>query len=75
MRNKCYYTALLICLFVFYAIPTVFQLYHSDDMMYKIRRRKPEPTLLLTQGFFNLPHNVGTVSDELDFDNALIYTQ
>ena len=34
---------------LFYGIATVFQLYHGSDMMSEIRRRKPEPTLLLTQ--------------------------
>ena len=32
-----------ICLLLFYPIATVFQLYHSDDMMYEMRRRKPKP--------------------------------
>ena len=31
-----------------YAETTVFQLYHCGDMMYKMRRRKPEPTFLPT---------------------------
>ena len=35
-----------VCLF--YAIATVFQLYHGGDIMYEMRRRKPEPTLLST---------------------------
>ena len=30
-----------------------FQLYHSSDMMYELRRREPEPTLLPTQGILN----------------------
>ena len=37
--------------------------------------RKPEPTLLLTQGIFYLPHHIGMVWEELDFDNAVSYTQ
>ena len=28
-------------------------------MMCEIRRRKPEPTLLLSQEIFNLPHHIG----------------
>ena len=37
-------------IFVLFAtIATVFQLYHGGDMMYEMRRRKPAPTLLLTQ--------------------------
>ena len=36
----------IVCLL---AIATVFQLYHGGDMMYEMRRRKPEPTLLSTQ--------------------------
>ena len=46
-------------LLLFYTIATVFQLYHSGDMMYEMRRRKPEPTLLVTQWIFNLPHHIG----------------
>ena len=38
-----------ICfLLLFFAIATLFQLYHGGDMMYEMRRRKSEPTLLLT---------------------------
>ena len=46
-------------------------------MMHDMRRRKPEPTLLLTQWIFNLPHNIGMVLDleELTFDDAVSYTQ
>ena len=40
---------------------TVFQLYHGGDMMYEMKRRKPEPTLLPTQGIFNLSHHIGMV--------------
>ena len=43
---------------MFYAIVTVFQLYFDIDIMYKIRRRKPEPTLLPIQVIFNLPHSI-----------------
>ena len=39
----------------FYAITTVFQLYHGSDMVYEMKRRKPELTLLPTQRIFNLP--------------------
>ena len=35
-------------------------------MVYETRRRKREPTLLLTQEIFNLPHHVGIVWEELD---------
>ena len=41
-----------VCL-LFYAIAAIFQLYHGNDMMYEMRRRKPEPTLL--------PHQIGMV--------------
>ena len=47
---------ILFCL-LFYAIVTVFQLYHDADMI----RRKPEPILLPTQRIFNLPHHIGLV--------------
>ena len=43
----------LACLF--YAIVTVFQLYHECDMMYQMTRRNPEPTLLPTQWIFKPP--------------------
>ena len=49
-----------ICLLLFCGIATAFQ-FHGSDMMYEMRRRKPEPTLLLTQGTFNLPHHTGMV--------------
>ena len=37
------------CLLLFYTIATVFQLYHSGDIMYEMRREKPEPMFLPTQ--------------------------
>ena len=40
-------------------LATVFQLYYGSDMIEM--RRKPEPTFLLTQGIFNLPHHIGMV--------------
>ena len=43
-------------LLLFYAMATIFQLYLGSDMMY-VMRRKFEPTLVLTQGIFNLPHH------------------
>ena len=46
---------------LFYTIPTCFQLYHGPDSMHEMRRRKPKPTLLPTQGIFNLPHHIGMV--------------
>ena len=60
---------------LFYTIATVFQLYHADDVMYEMRRRNPESTLLLTQGIVNLPHHIDMVSEELAFDDAVSYTQ
>ena len=46
-------------LLLFYPIATVFQLYLAGDMMYEMKvGRKPEPTLSLTQGIFNLPHSL-----------------
>ena len=47
-------------LLLFYAIARAFQLYHGSDMIYETRK-KPDPTLLLTQGIFNLPCHVGMV--------------
>ena len=52
---------IVVCLLLFYAIAKVFQLYHGGDMMPEMRRRKPEPTLLLTQGIFNPPRHTGMV--------------
>ena len=60
----CYYqTDIVSTVFalLLYAIATIFQLYIGSDMMYKMRRRKPEPTPLATQGHFNLPHHVDMV--------------
>ena len=66
---------MFVCL-LFYAIATVFQLDHGGDMMYEMRRRrKPEATLLLTQGTFNFPHHIGIIWEELAFDNAVSYIQ
>ena len=36
-------------------------------------RRKPEPTLLLTQRIFNLLHHIGMVCEELAFDDTKLY--
>ena len=63
-------------LFVFvlllsYIIATLFQLYLGGDMMHKVGRRKPEPTLLLSQGIFNFPHHIYMVADELVIDDAV----
>ena len=44
-------------------------------MIYVMRRRKPEHTILPTQGIFNLPPHIGMVLEELAFDNAVSYTQ
>ena len=44
-----------VCLF--YTI-TVFWLLNPSDMMYETRRKRPEPTLLLTQTTFNLQHHM-----------------
>ena len=45
------------------------------DMMCEMKRKKPEHTLLPTQGIFKLPHHIGMVLEELAFDNAASYTQ
>ena len=42
--------------------------------MYELRR-KPEPALLPTQEFFNLPHQIGMVGEAPAFDGAVSYTQ
>ena len=57
------FTSSLISLFVllFCAIATVFQFYLGGDMMYEMRRGKPNPILLLTQGIVNVPHYIGMV--------------
>ena len=46
---------------LFYAIVTVFQLYHGGDMMHEMRRRKSKPMPSPTQEIFNLPHHLGMV--------------
>ena len=63
---------LRVCLLLFYPKATIFQLYHGTDMMYEMRRRKPEPIFSLTQGIFNLSHHIGMIWNELAFDD---YTQ
>ena len=40
---------MFVCLLLFYVIATLFQLYNDGHMTYEMRRRKPEPTLLLNQ--------------------------
>ena len=65
-------------LFVVYDIATVFQLYHSSDMMYAMRWRKPKLTHLPTQGIFNFPHYIGMAWgkwEQLAFNDAANYTQ
>ena len=45
-----------LCLFsVVFNIAMLFQLYHDGDMIYEVRRRKLEPTVLLHQGIFTPP--------------------
>ena len=44
-------------------------------MMYEMRRRKPEPTSLPTQGIFNLPHPIDMIWEELAFNDAVSCTQ
>ena len=61
----------LVCLF--YAITTVFQWYRGGDMMRwdEMRRRNPKPTLLPTEGVFNLLHYVG----RLERNDTVSYTR
>ena len=40
-----------------------------------MRRRKLEPTVVLTQRTFNILFHVGMVGEELAFDDAVSYTQ
>ena len=63
----------LFVLLLLYAIATVFLLYHGNDMIHELRRRKPEPTILSMQGIFNLPHHM--IWEEVAFDDAVSYTQ
>ena len=65
----------IVCLLLFHARATVFQLYLDSDMMYEMRKRKPKPTLSPTQGIFNLSHHTGMLFEELAFDDAVSYTQ
>ena len=64
----------LVCGFVVVLCHTVFQLYIGWDMMCEMRR-KPEPTLLLTQGVFTLPHRTVMAWEELAFEDAASHTQ
>ena len=54
-----------VCVFCFVVVSchsnSILVRYHGGDMMYEMRRSKPEPTLLLTQGIFNLQHRIGMV--------------
>ena len=61
----------MVVLLLFYAIARVFQLYLGGDVMNEMREKS---TLLPTQGFFNLPHQIGMVSEELAFDDAVCCT-
>ena len=45
MKSSCVCT---VCLLLACGIVTVFQLYHGGDMMYEMRRRKPESTYTFT---------------------------
>ena len=57
---------------------TGFQLYHGGDMMYETGRRKPEPTLLLTEGIFNVPHHIDMVYivwESVALDDTVSYSQ
>ena len=42
-------------------------------MMYEIRKRMPESTLLPAKGIFNIPHHKGKVWEELAFDDTKLY--
>ena len=42
---------------------------------WQLVERKPNPTLLLTQGIINLPHHVDMVWGQLAFDDTVSYTQ
>ena len=44
-------------------------------MMYEMRRRKPNPSRLLTYGIFNVPHHISMVWEELAFNDDVSYTE
>ena len=68
--------AFLFVLLFFYAIATVFQLYLGGYMMYEMRGRKPDPTLLPTQGIIKPSTLYKRMEfEELAFDDAVSYTQ
>ena len=73
--NGSFMEVVFVCLVLFYVIATVFQLYHGSDMIYEMRRRKPEWTLLPTQEIFMLPPHICLAWGELTFDTAVSYTQ
>ena len=62
-----------VCLF--YAIAPDVQLYHGGDIMYDMRRRKPEPTPLPTQEMFKVPQHKGMILEVVAFDDAVSYRQ
>ena len=42
VTSLCVHTDGFVCFLLFYAIVTVFQLYHGGNMMYEMRRKKRE---------------------------------
>ena len=42
-------------------------------MMYEMRKKKPEPTLLPTERIFYLPCRIGLIWEKLAFDDTLSY--
>ena len=58
---------------LFYTITTVFQSYQGSDMLYEMRRRKADPTVIPTHEILNLPHHMGVMKAELAIDDAVGY--
>ena len=65
---------LFLCSLLFYVRARIFHLHHGSDMMYDMRRRKPEHTLLPTRRIFNLQQDIGMVQEELTFDDDVSHT-
>ena len=70
----------IVCLFVVVLCysnsisVTSWQWYDVLLKYYEMRRRKPELTLLPTQGIFNLAHHIGMVWEELASEKTKLYT-
>ena len=67
---------MFVCLLLFYAVATLFQLYHDSDIMYEMRQRKARVyTFTYSQDLSPPTPYKHRVCQELAFDDAVSYTQ